>query len=483
MTAAAFAVVTLAGCAFAPPARSPASPSPGSYTAEPMPASSKEADGVAQHFDQGAAAVPDWWRLYGSDTLDAWVAEGLSNSPSLESARHTLEAVRQQYRAQVGSTMLPSIDANGLASRQRTLGLPNVGPTTTLYNVYAGQLSLSYTFDFFGAARFGVKRAAAQVDLQRYELETARRTLAANIVVTAINASALAEQVRTTERLTVLAHEQASLTEKAYQAGAASHDDVLAAQQNAASVDALLPPLEIQAQRARHTLATLMGRTPDQAPTALPLSQFHLPSDVPVSIPSDLLQQRPDVLAAEAAVQAASAQVGVATANMFPHISLSASLGSAAFNTASLFTGAGAIWGAGVSLAQPLFHGGALKAQRKEAMANYDAAVAQYRQTVLNAFQNVADSMVALNQDASTLRASQTASTAAEQSFADTHARYQLGAVAYPVTVDSEQRMQNARLAVTQAAASRLVDTAALFQAMGTPPGAEQSDKPYQASR
>ena len=483
MTVAALAVVTLAGCAFAPPVKPPASPSPSHYTAEPIATNSLEADGVAQRFNQGTVALPDWWRLYGSDTLDAWVAEGLRNSPSLDAARHTLEAVHQQYRAQVGSSLLPSLDANGLASRQRELGLPNLGPTTSLYNVYAGQLSLSYTFDFFGAARFGVKQAAALVDMQRYELEAARRTLAANIVVTAINASALAEQVSTTERLTVLAHEQASLIEQAYRTGAASHDDVLTAQQDAASVDALLPPLQIQAQRARHTLATLMGRTADQAPTVLPLSQFHLPSEVPVSIPSELLQQRPDVLAAEAAVHAASAQVGVATANMFPHISLSASLGSAAFKTASLFTGAGAIWGAGISLAQPIFHGGALMAQRKEAMANYDAAVSQYRQTVLNAFQNVADSMVALNLDASTLSASQRASTAAEQSFADTRARYQLGAVAYPVTVGSEQRMQNAKLAVIQAAASRLVDTAALFQAMGTLPRAEQGERQYEASR
>jgi NodT family efflux transporter outer membrane factor (OMF) lipoprotein len=210
-----------------------------------------------------------------------------------------------------------------------------------------------------------------------------------------------------------------------------------------------------------------MGRTPDQAPQVLPLAQLQLPTDVPISVPSDLLQQRPDVLAAEAAVDGASAQVGVATANLFPRISLSASIGSAAFKESALFTGAGAIWSAGASLAQPIFHGGALRAQRKAAIANYDASVAQYKQTVLNAFQNVADSLTALNQDALALQASQAASAAAGQSFTDTGSRYQLGAVSYPTTIVSEQRWQNAKLSEIQARATRLVDTAALFQAMG----------------
>jgi NodT family efflux transporter outer membrane factor (OMF) lipoprotein len=461
------AVVAVAGCSFAPSAKPPASPSPGSYTVEPVPAVSAEAGGVTQHFGFGARAVPDWWRQYESDTLNAWVEEGLQHNPSLDAARHTLEAAHQQFRAEVGEALLPSLDAGLQGSRQRALGLPKLGPATNLYNVYAGQLNLSYTFDLFGAARYGVRGAAAQVDLQSYEWDAARRTLAANIVIAAINASALAEQVTTSERLTTLAREQASLTEQSYHLGAASHDDVLVAQQNAASLDATLPPLRIQAQRARHTLATLMGRTPDQAPDVLPLAQMHLPADVPVSIPSDLLQQRPDVLAAEAAVHAASAQVGVATANLFPRISLSASLGSAAFKKSALFTGAGAIWSAGASLAQPIFHGGALRAQRKAAIANYAASVDQYKQTVLNAFQNVADSLTALNQDALTLQASQAVAAAAGQSFNDAGARYRLGAVSYPTTVASEQRWQSAKLSEIQARATRLVDTAALFQAMG----------------
>jgi NodT family efflux transporter outer membrane factor (OMF) lipoprotein len=476
-------VVTVAGCAFAPPAKPPASPLPHRYTAESTPATSATAGGVTQHFETGAPVVPEWWRLYGSDTLDAWVEEGLRNNPSLDAARHTLEAVHQQFRAQVGANELPSIDAGGQATRQRAFGFPDIGPPTNLYNVYAGQLSLNYTFDLFGATRNGIKQAAAGVDLQAYELDAARRALAANIVVTAIDASAFAEQLGDSERLAVLAHTQLDLTEKAYRLGAASHDDVLLAQQSAAAADEAVSPLSIQAQRARHALAVLMGRTPDQAPEALPLSQLHVPTDVPVSVPSDLLQQRPDVLAAEAAVRAASAQVGVATANLFPHVSLSASLGSAAFKEAALFTGAGAIWGAGVSLAQPIFHGGALLAQRKAAVADYEASIAQYKQTVLNAFQNVADSLAALNQDGLTLQSTRFAATAAVQSFDETQARYRLGSMPYPATIASEQRWQSAKLSDVQATAAQLVDTAALFQAMGAPPTTANKPVRQEASR
>ena len=466
------AAMTLAGCAFAPPVKPPAPPTPTHYAVQPTPADSAKVDGVAQHFSLGARAVPEWWRLYGSDTLDAWVDEGLRNNPSLTATRHTLEAAHQLLRAQVGANMLPSLDAQGQTSRQRALGIPDIGPPTNLYDVYAGQLALSYNFDLFGATRHGIEQTAAQVDQQSYEFDAAKRALAANIVIAAINAASLAEQLSTSERLSTLAHEQATLTEHSYRLGAASQDDLLAMQQQAASIDTSIPPLRSQALRARHALAVLMGRTPDQAPSNLTLAEMHMPVDVPVSVPSDLLQQRPDVLAAEASVHAASAQVGVATANLFPHISLSASLGSAAFKPGSLFTAAGSIWSAGVSLTQPIFHGGALMAQRRAAIADYNAAVAQYQQAVLNAFQNVADTLSSLEQDALTLQAAINEAAAASQSFTNTDARYRLGAISYPEAVLSEQHLQSAKLTEVQARAARMSDTAALFQAMGTPPAA-----------
>ncbi|GGA11428.1 efflux transporter outer membrane subunit [Dyella caseinilytica] len=465
-----FAALWLAGCAFAPPAKPPAPPSPQHYAVQPTSVDSAKADGVTQHFSLGARAVPEWWRLYGSDTLNAWVEEGLRNNPSLAATKHTLEAAHQYLRAQVGANMLPTLDAQTQTSRQKAIGFPDFGPPTNLYDIYAGQLSLSYNFDLFGATRHGIEQTAAQVDQQSYQFDAAKRALAANIVIAAINAASLAEQLSTSERLSVLAHQQADLTERAYKLGAASHDDLLSVQQQAASVDTSIPGLRAQAERARHALAVLMGRTPDQAPTNLTLAELHLPTDVPVSVPSELLQQRPDVLAAEAAVHAASAQVGVATANLFPHISLSASLGTAAFKPADVFTAAGSVWSVGVGLTQPIFHGGALMAQRKAAIASYNAALAQYQQAVLNAFQNVADTLTALDQDALTLQAASSQATTAGLAFADTDARYRLGSVSYPETVLSEQHLQSAKLTEIQARAARMTDTAALFQAMGTPP-------------
>lgn len=463
------AALILAGCAFAPPAKPPASPAPAHYAVEPLPAQSAKVDDVAQHFRLGERAVPEWWREYGNDTLDAWVEEGLRNNPSLTATRHTLEAAHQLLRAQVGAKTLPSLDAQAQGRRQRALGLPAFGPPTNLYDVYAGQLSLSYNFDVFGANRHGIAQTMAQVDQQSYEFDAAKRSLAANIVIAAINAASLEEQVHTTEQLSRLAHQQADLTEHQYQLGGASQDDALSLRQQAASVDTSLPALRGQAEKARHALAVLLGRTPDQAPVNLTLVQLHLPPDVPVSVPSDLLRQRPDVLAAEAAVHAASAGVGVATANLFPQISLSATLGTEAFKASNLFTSAGSLWSAGLSLVQPIFHGGELIAKRKAAIDSYNAAIAQYQQAVLNAFQDVADTLTALNQDALTLQAAQEAAAAAEQSFAHADARYRLGAVSYPSQVLAEQHWQNAKLTEIQSRASRLVDTAALFQAMGAP--------------
>ena len=461
--------VALAGCAFAPPTKPPASPTPKQYTAASLPTDTAKVDGVSQHYSLGERAVPQWWRQYGNDTLNAWVEEGLRNNPSLAATRHTLEAAHQLLRAQIGANLLPKLDGQAQSSRQRALGFPGFRPPTNLYDVYAGQLSLSYNFDLFGATRHGIEATAAQVDQQSYEFDAAKRTLAANIVTSAINAASLEEQVHTSEQLSKLAHEQADLTERQRALGAASLDDVLSLREQAASIDTSLPPLRAQAEKARHALAVLLGRTPDQAPANLKLSELHLPDNVPVSVPSDLLRQRPDVLAAEAAVHAASAQVGVATANLFPQISLSATLGTEGFKPSTLFTSAGSVWSAGLSLTQPIFHGGELIAKRKAAIADYNAAISSYQQTVLNAFQNVADTLTALNEDADTLQAAQIAAKAAQQTFANTDARYRLGGTSYPAMVQSEQHWQNAKLTEIQARASRLADTAALFQAMGTP--------------
>ncbi|RQR56884.1 RND transporter [Burkholderia sp. Bp9126] len=473
---AAAGVASLAGCAwFAPSGEPPAMPSPAHYGAAPQAAQTVAAQGVAQQFEIGAQPVPDWWRQFRSDALNAVVDEGLRNSPTLGAAEHSLAAAREQLRAQIGSSMLPSIDAGGQATRQRALGvpIPALGEPTLLYNTFVGQLQANYTIDLFGAARFANRALAKRVDISAFQLESARRALAANIVTASITASVLNAQIDTTERLVALADAQAHDAERRHALGAASRGDALNARQSAETFAANLPALRQQRDSARHALAVLIGRTPDQPPADLTLDDLHLPEQVPVVVPSDLLQSRPDIRAADAALQAAAAEVGVATAQLFPQLSLSASMGKGGFSWPAMLSGAGAIWSVGASLSQPIFHGGALLAQRRAAKASYEAAVDQYKQAVLGAFQNVADSLAALEHDAQALDASGRAALAARGAFDDTAARVRLGALPPSASRASELQYRNARLDEIRATGARLADTARLYQAMGTPPGGE----------
>ncbi|MEM5439847.1 efflux transporter outer membrane subunit [Paraburkholderia diazotrophica] len=457
-------------CSFGPNGTPPAMPEPAHYGADALPTQTVPAQGVTQRFVAGAKAVPQWWRTFQSDELNALVDEGLRNSPTLAAADKNLTAAREQLRAQIGSNMLPSIDAGGQVTRERALGIPQAGPNTFLYNVFVGQLQAQYTFDIFGASRLANAALASRVNVQAYQFDAARRALAANIVTAAISASMLDAQVQTTERLVALANDQARDTQRRYELGAVPHGDLLNAQQSAASLAASLPAARQQLVTTRHALAVLLGRTPDQAPPPLDLASLHVPEQVPVSVPSDLLQARPDIEAADATLKAAAAEVGVATAQMFPSLTLNASMGQGGFSWPVAVSGAGAIWSLGASLTQPIFHGGALFAQRRAAVASYEASVSQYKQTVLTAFQNVADTLAALEHDAQSLDAAHIAAQTAQRSFDETSARYRLGAVPVTAARASEQQYRNARLDEIRYTGARLNDTAALFQAMGNPP-------------
>ncbi|BAN25760.1 efflux transporter outer membrane subunit [Caballeronia insecticola] len=463
------ACALLGACSFGRDGKPPAMPQPAHYGAQPQPDTSVTAEGAAQRFVTGAKPVPEWWKLYRSDALDALVDEGLRASPSLAAADKSLVAAREQLRAQVGSSLLPSIDAGAQATRQRGLGIPEVGPPTVLYNLFVGQIQAQYTFDIFGAARFANASLAAQVDQQAFQLDAARRALAANIVTGAIGAAALHAQIDVTERLIALAADDAHDAERRYALGSASRAEMFSAQQNAASLAAQLPGLRAQWLATRHALAVLLGRTPDRAPDDLDLASLTVPADVPVVLPSELLQTRPDIQAADAALKAAAAQVGVATAQLFPSLSLSASMGKGGFSWPTALSGAGALWSVGASLSQPIFHGGALLAQRRAAIAAYDAAVDQYKQTVLAAFQNVANTLASLETDSEALAFADTASSKARDVSADAAARVRLGAIPPRAARGSEQQYLNARLSTIRASSARMSDTAALFQAMGSP--------------
>jgi NodT family efflux transporter outer membrane factor (OMF) lipoprotein len=462
--------LSISACgAFGPPRTPPQMASPAHYTAKDQSPQMPAADGTAQRLRAGARPIPEWWKEYGSDALDALVDEGLKNSPSLAAAQSTLKAAREGLRAQIGQSLWPSVDVGFSPSRQRALAIPTLPEQTFLYNIFAAEVKTSYTFDFFGAAVLADRSLARQVQQQDYQLESVRRALAANIVVATINAAALQEQATATEELVALGERRAQQTSARYALGSASLDEALAVQQDAANAAATLPALRAQALAVRHAQAVLLGRTPDQAPEPLPLNSLHLPGTVPVSIASDLLHQRPDILAAEAGVRAAADAAGAAAAAMFPSLTLSASYGRGGFDWSTFSSPAGAIWSVGASLTQPLFHGGALVARKHQYEANYAAAVSQYRQTVLAAFQNVADTLVSLEEDANTLAQTERAANAAQEMEHDAQARYGLGASPLYATLVARQQYQSANVQNFRARAARLADTAALFVSMGSP--------------
>jgi NodT family efflux transporter outer membrane factor (OMF) lipoprotein len=477
------AALGLTGCAhFGPPRDPPHVTEPSHYAVIDQPAQLPAADGITQRLAAGGHPVAEWWHAYGSGTLDALVAEGLRNSPSLAAAQSTLKAAREGLRSQIGQSLYPSVDAGFDPSRQRALTVPGLGQQTYLYDVFAAEVQASYTFDFFGAAVLADRALAGQIRQQAYQLEATRRALATNIVVATINAASLQAQLNAQAELVELGEQRASQLAARYRAGSASHDEMLAAEQDAANAAATLPALRAQALAVRHAQAVLLGRTPDQAPEAMTLDSFHLPDAVPVAVASDLIHQRPDILAAEAAVRAAADEAGAATASMFPSMTLSAAYGRGGFDWSTFTSPAGLLWSVGANLAQPLFHGGALVARRRQYQASYEAATSQYRQTVLAAFETVANNLVSLEEDARTLAQTQRAAVAARALRQDSQARYKLGSSPYYATLTAGQQVQDAEIQYLRARTARLTDTAALFDSMGDPPAEITGLRPGRSS-
>jgi NodT family efflux transporter outer membrane factor (OMF) lipoprotein len=468
-------VLALGACAFAPDSKPPAVTQPAQYGVEAAPAAGAPAQGVAQRFERGAHPVPQWWKRYGSDALNALVEEGLANSPDLAAAERNLAGAREQLRGQVNASLLPSVDAGASATRNRALTMPELPEPTALFNVFTGQVQASYNLDLFGAARFANTSLAAQVAQQAYQLEAARRSLAANIVTGAITSASLAERVALTEKQVVLLRQVARDTQRRYELGSASQNDALDADQDAATLEASLPGLRARWHATRHALAVLLGRSPDQAPPDLAFDTIAVPEEVPVVVPSVLLASRPDIRVAEAALEAAAADVGLATAQLFPSLSLSASMGKGGFSWSDALSAGGSIWAIGASLTQPIFHGGQLLAERSAAKERYEAAVLQYKQTVLAAFRDVADTLSRLDAGGQALASAEASRRAAEQSFRNTASRVRLGALAPYTQYASEQHYVAARLRELEYANTRMTETAALFQAMGSPASAAPS--------
>jgi NodT family efflux transporter outer membrane factor (OMF) lipoprotein len=465
-------VAGLCGCTVGPDFHAPAAPGTDQYVAGAPIATV----GAAGPGDAPQSLVPDqdipaqWWSLFHSAPLDAWVRTALQDSPTIVAAAAALRSAQEGYVAQRGSSVFPQVDGQFLTEREAApgaaFGLPQAGTST--FTLFDAAVNVTYKFDLVGATRRELEALAAQTDYQRWQLEAARLTLAANVVTTVITAAALNDQIAATQDMLGTERDQLAIVQRQHSVGAASQADVLTQQANVAVLEATLPGLQKALAQAGHRLAVLCGQTPDHAGTeGLHLNALTLPAQLPVSLPAKLVRQRPDVLAAESQLHQASAQAGVATANLYPQLTLSGSIGSETTSISNLFAPGTAAWNIGGTLLQPLFHGGELRAKRRQAFDNLDQATAQYRGTVLSALQDVADTLRALQADAQTLAADARAESAARDSLEITRRQYQAGGTSYVNLLIAQRQYAQARLTRIQGEMARLTDSAALLQALG----------------
>jgi NodT family efflux transporter outer membrane factor (OMF) lipoprotein len=395
----------------------------------------------------------------------------------LQASQAALRQARETYLAQVG-TLLPTVDANASATRQQ-ISLAQFGPLAPqiaqsglngplIFNLFQTTVNVAYSPDVFGGKRRQIEQAKAQEDYQRFELEASYLTLTSNVVTAAIQEASLRAQIETTRDIVKAETQQLGVVRNQFEAGSAPRTDVLSQESELVQTQGQLPALEKQLAQQRHLLASLTGRFPNQnRGENTSLAAIRLPPRLPVSLPSKLVEQRPDVRAAEEQLHQASAQIGVAIANMLPQFNLTADYGTEALKPAGMFTPQAQIWSIAAAGTQPLFHGGTLLHQERAAVAAYEQAEAQYRTTVLQAFRNVADALRALQEDARALAVQEHAVRVASENLDLSRIQYQDGTITYLTLLNAERSYEQARLSFVQAQAARLSDTAALFQALG----------------
>jgi len=466
------AAAVLCGCAVGPDFHTPAAPPTDHYLAG---APIEHTAGSAAELGEAQTLIIDedipaqWWQLFHSEPLDALVRTALHDSPTIDAAAAALRAAQEGYVAQRGA-LFPQVSAQFEVQREAepgaAFGLPELGTST--FTLFDAGVNVTYNFDVFGATRRQLEAAAAQSEYQRWELEGARLALAGNVVTTAITAASLNDQIVATNDILATERDQLRIIVRQREAGAAAQVDVLTQQAQVSQLEATLPGLQKALAQAGHRLAVLSGHTPDQAnTTGLTLSALTLPTQLPVSLPAKLVRQRPDVRASESQLHQASAQAGVATANLYPQLTLSGAIASETTSITDLFSAGTAAWNIGGSLMQPLFQGGTLRAKRRQAFAELDQATAQYRGTVLSALQDVADTLRALEADALALQADVQAEAAAHDSLEITRRQFQAGGTSYVNLLIAQRQYAQARLTRIQGQMARLTDTAALLQSLG----------------
>jgi NodT family efflux transporter outer membrane factor (OMF) lipoprotein len=462
-----------AACAVGPDFKAPAAPDAAGYTQDALPTKTAAAPGVvgnSQSLTAGGDIPGQWWTLFQSAQLNGLIDRAFKANPNIAAAQASLAVARENMLAQRGS-LFPSIgiDASGSRNETSTASLaPVASNNQRIYSLYTSELTVSYSIDAFGLNRRMIESAAAQMDAQRDELEAAYLTLSSNIVLAAVNVASLRSQIDAQQQTIDADRELLDILAREEALGEVAKADVLQQQAVLSQAEAALPPLQKQLALQRDALAALVGGLPNEPLSAdFDLSSIHLPDDLPVSLPSELIAQRPDILAASAALHAASAQVGVAIANRLPQISLTAALGTSPNAIANAFTPYNQFFAIVGKVAQPIFQGGALLHRQRAAEASLAQAGAQYRSTVVNAFQNVADVLQSVQIDAKTLQAAVAAEQAASSSLDIAGNRLRVGEGSYLSVLAARQTYETARIASIQARAARLADTAALFEALG----------------
>ncbi|HTV77515.1 MAG TPA: efflux transporter outer membrane subunit [Steroidobacteraceae bacterium] len=461
----------LASCAVGPDFRAPAPPQDAGYgKAQPAMTATIGTAPDAQQLVTGQAIPDQWWTLFQSPKLNELVAEALRANPDVASAKAALRQAHELYLAQ-RTSLLPTVNGGFSGTRAKYPVGSDTAPTVAAdptYNLYTAQLTVSYLPDVFGAVRRANEAARAAEEANRFQLEATYLTLSSNVVVTAIQEASLRGQLEATDRLVHLQQQLLDAVQRQRTAGTASELDVLGQQSALAQTLATLPPLRKQLGQTRDQLTALLGRLPAGEPAQqFTLSDLTLPRAVPLSLPGALVAQRPDVRLAQENLHQASAQVGVALANMLPQFSIDGSLGSSALSIGDLFSPYTGFWSLGGSLTQTLFDAGALLHRKRAADAALDQAAAQYRAAVILACQNVADALQALQEDAAALSASTTATVSAQRTLELSARQHGLGTVSAIAVLAAEQSYQQALLTQVQAQASRYADTAALIQALG----------------
>jgi NodT family efflux transporter outer membrane factor (OMF) lipoprotein len=467
-------LLLLAGCAVGPDFERPAAPDVPGYTSAPLAQQTASADvkgGDTQRFLQGLDIPGQWWTLFHSEALNTLIEQALKNNPTLPAAEAALRQAWETVYAEQGA-FFPTVAASFSPSRNKTATgavTPVAASGSAFYSLYTGQVTVSYMPDVFGGTRRQVESLAATAEFQQFQLEAAYLTLTSNVVAAAVQEASLRGQIAATEEIIKIQTGSRDILRKQLALGQVAGADVAAVEATLAQAQAALPPLQKQLAIQRDLLTALIGRLPSQEPAEkFELASLQLPQGLPVSLPSKLVDQRPDVRSAEAQMHAASAQIGVAIAAQLPQFTLTANAGTQSNLLSQFITTPGtAFWTVAGNVAQTVFDAGTLLHKKRAADAAFDAAAETYRSTVIAAFQNVADSLHALQSDAETLKATYAAERAAFKSLEIARLQLQLGAIGYLGLLTAENTYDTALLALVQAQAARYADTAALFQALG----------------